>query len=222
MSGDIEFDLLRQARDGDMFAYEDLQLRLEPPIRRFIRRLIGMHHAEDDIMQDVFLSFYLNLSNIDPVENLRPYLYRIARNRCYDELRRQGRRETVSLDDEPTQVWVSFTEANRQPQPEDLTHWLLLHLEVQNAIQKLPDTQRDALILYTEENMTYAEIAEVMDTSIGTVKSRIYYAKKGLRQYLSPDTLAVLEQEFGQDERPKRKQQTSKETTHERLPEPTG
>ena len=196
MSNEVEQQLLIEACNGDMDSYEELQLLLAPPIQRFVARLVNDPYIEDDIVQDVFIKFYQHMHRIDPVSHLRPYIFRIARNRCYDELRRKGRYDEVSLDDEPVQVRVSFTQAHTQPQPDDITHWLLLHLEVREAIDQLPESQRQALILYSEENMSYAEIAEIMEVSIGTVKSRIYYAKKNLRQYLRPETIDVLEMEF--------------------------
>lgn len=196
MSETLEHQLLVDARAGDMAAYEDLQLLLEPDIRRFVRRLTNDPFSEDDILQEVFLSFFQNLHKIDPVENLRPYIFRIARNRCYDQYRRNSRYETLSLDDEPVQVRVSFTEADRTPRPDDVTHWMLLHLEVREAIDRLPETQRQTLILFSEEGMSYAEIAEIMEVSAGTVKSRLYYAKKNLRGLLRPEIAAILDEEF--------------------------
>jgi RNA polymerase sigma-70 factor (ECF subfamily) len=196
-SNQYELDLLRAAQEGDMEAYEDLQRLLESDIRRFVQRKIYDPFVVDDILQDVFLAFYQNLSRIQPVENLRPYIFRIARNKCYDDLRKLERNGDVSLDDEPVQMRVSFTESQHQPKPDDLSHWMLLHMEVQSAIEQLPDNQREALLLYSEEQMSYAEIADVMDCSIGTVKSRLYYAKKALRGLMKMETLAVLDEEFG-------------------------
>lgn len=197
MSNDnYEQALLRDAQHGDIDAYEALQLHLEPDIRRYVRRMIYDPYVVDDVLQEVFIAFYQNMHRIDPVENLRPYIFRIARNKCYDDLRRVERRDDVSLDDDPVQVRVSYTEANHQPKPDDLTHWVLLHLEVQEAMDNLPDTQREALQLFSEEHLTYAEIAAIQDVSIGTVKSRLYYAKKNLRGLLRPETVAVLDDEF--------------------------
>jgi RNA polymerase sigma-70 factor, ECF subfamily len=196
-SNQYEQDLLIAAQEGDIEAYEDLQRLLEPDIRRFVQRKIFDAYAVDDVLQDVFLAFYQNLSRIQPVENLRPYIFRIARNKAYDDLRKLERNSDVSLDDEPVQMRVSFTEAQHQPKPDDLSHWMLLHIEVQAAIEQLPDNQREALLLYSEEQMSYAEIADVMDCSIGTVKSRLFYAKKALRGLMKMETLAVLDEEFG-------------------------
>lgn len=197
MNNEYEQSLLAAAQAGDMQAYEDLQRLLEPDIRRFIQRKIYDPYTVDDIVQEVFLAFYQNLERIYPIENLRPYLFRIARNKCYDDLRKLERNGDVSLDDEPVQMRVSFTEAQHQPKPDDLSHWMLLHIEVQAAIEQLPDNQREALMLYSEEQMSYAEIADIMECSIGTVKSRLYYAKKALRGLMKAETIAVLDEEFG-------------------------
>lgn len=224
-----EHNLLRAAQSGDVEAYEMLQLRLEPDIRRYLRRMVNDPFVLDDILQNVFLAFYQNLHRIDPVEKLRPYVFRIARNKCYDDLRKVERRDDISLDDEPVQVRVSYTEAHRQPKPDDLTHWVLLNLEVRDAIDQLSDTQREALLLFSEEGMSYAEIADITGVSVGTVKSRLYYAKKNLRGYLRPETLAVLDDEFADTSGDAKKKTdttqslpTLKEQPDEqRLPQPT-
>lgn len=190
-----ETALLQAAQAGDIDAYTALYEELEPHVRRFVRRIIQHLEVEDDIVQDVFIAFYRNLATIQ-AESLRPYIFRIARNRCYDDLRRVVRTEEMSLDDEPVEVYVSFTEAHRQPAHDDLTHWMLLELEVREAMDRLPESQRQTLILFSEEGLSYAEIADIMSVSVGTVKSRLFYAKKNLRGLLRPATLAVLEDEF--------------------------
>ncbi|MBK8136853.1 MAG: hypothetical protein IPK52_13635, partial [Chloroflexi bacterium] len=79
--------------------------------------------------------------------------------------------------------------------PEEVTHWLLLGLEVRQSIDRLPELQRQTLILFCEEAMSHAEIAEVMDVSIGTVKSRLFHAKKGLRGLVRPELLLAIQAE---------------------------
>jgi len=196
-----EVELVQRAQAGDHEAFAELQTRLDSPIRRFVWRLIGTHPEEDDIVQDSLIALYLNLDRIEPPENLRPYLFRIIRNRCYDLLRKRRRYEHISLDEEPVESWVSMHEPPATgSQPEEVTHWLMLQMEVQAAMDRLPEVQRQTLILYSEESLSYNEIAEAMDTSIGTVKSRLFYAKKTLRQLISPETLQLLEAEFGSGE----------------------
>jgi len=198
LSCEIETDLLLRAQAGDGEAYEALQRRLDAPVRRFIWRLVGETDAADDIAQDAFIAFYRTLRQIQPPDKLRPYLFRIVRNRCYDELRRQGRFRQISLEaDEPVEAWaVLSAPLEAEAGPEEVAHWLMLYLEVRQAMERLPELQRQTLVLYTEEELSLAEIAEVMSTSVGTVKSRLFYARKALRGLVSPATLRLLDEEF--------------------------
>ncbi len=198
MQQPTETDLLVMAQAGDMEAFADLQVRLEPVIRRFVWRLIGTSLEEEDIVQDSMIALYLNLERVQPVENLRAYLFRIVRNRCYDLLRKRRRFQQLSLDEEPMEGYASLLElADEDSQPEDAAHWLLLNLEVQGAINRLPEHQRQTLILYAEEKLSYPEIAAAMNTSVGTVKSRLFHARRTLRGLLHPETLAMLESDLG-------------------------
>jgi RNA polymerase sigma-70 factor (ECF subfamily) len=198
----LEANLLRRACSGDYDAFDELHTRLLPPVTRFVRRLVGMSSEADDVVQDTFVSLYANMERIDPPEMLRPYLFRIARNRAYDLLRRGGRYEQVSIDedeDDPFSVRVSFEIADERT-PDDAADWLLLHVQVRDAIDDLPELQRQALIMYAEEEMTYQEIAEAMDVSIGTIKSRIFHAKRNLREALGGDVVDAIIDALGDDE----------------------
>lgn len=188
-----EIELLIKAQCGDYDAYDSLYAYLAPQLKRFVRRLIGDSHEVEDIVQDTLISLYSSMDRIQPPQNLRPYVYRVARNRCYDSLRKQGRYEQESLDEPAVNLRVSFTAHENNSTPEDATHWLLLYLEVQEAIDTLPEAQRQALILFSEADMSYAEIADVMEVSIGTIKSRLFHAKRYLKRILKPETLKAIE-----------------------------
>ncbi len=192
-----ENDLLRALQEGDNDAFVALMKRMESPLRRFVRRLIGDSEAGDDIVQDVFFNLYRKSDRIDARRGLRPYLFRMARNRCYDELRRQGRFQTVSLDEEPE--GTSFSLAETLPDPaeptDELAHWLFIQLVVREAMEKLPENQRQALILYAEEHMSYAEIAVATNTNPGTVRSRLSHARRTLRRLVPPWVLDALDGE---------------------------
>lgn len=196
MNDPIESDLLRRAQGGDYDAFEQLHARLTPPLLRFARRLLGDCPEAEDVVQDTFIALYVHLGGVQPAEHLRPYVYRIARNACYDVLRREGRRTTLSLDDDTPMLTFADTLADeRAPAPDDAAHWLLLNMEVQQAVDRLPDAQRQALILYSEADMSYAEIAEVMDVSVGTIKSRLFHAKRNLRAMVRPEILRAIEEQ---------------------------
>ncbi len=193
MAHEQEREYLIQAQAGDATAFDELHLLLEPALQRFVRRLVGDEHLAQDLVQDTFITLYTHLDDIYPPEKLRPFLFRVARNKAYDALRRGGRYDVVSLDDEPLEMRVSFHADKSQP-PDEIAHWLLLYLEVQEAIDKLPEHHRQTLILYCEEELSYAEIAEVMEVNIGTVKSRLFHAKKTLRGLVNPKTLLAIQQ----------------------------
>jgi RNA polymerase sigma-70 factor, ECF subfamily len=175
--------------------FDALQREYEPVVRRFIRHLIGLSSAEDDIVQNVFIALYRNLHRISAPEKIRPYLFGIVRNYCYDELRREKRTNTVELDGldglsaDESIIGVSNAENGQEAS----LHLKLLYNEVREAMNRLPEVQRQLLILYCEEELSYAEIAEVMHISIGTVKSRLHYAKRALRSLLKPRTLSAVE-----------------------------
>lgn len=185
--------LLERAKAGDRAAFDRLREKLEKRARRFVQRLIGQSDEEEDILQDAFVALYMNLQRIDPPAHLRPFLFRVIRNRCYDELRRKGRFQFVSLDEEPGDAApVSAFLMDGRPQPDEVVHWHLLFDQVQKAIDRLPELQRQTLILLTEEGLSYAQIAEAMATDIGTVKSRVHYGRRGLVRLLGPATVAAL------------------------------
>ena len=183
--------LLLAAQDGDRAAFEALRAYLLPSVQRFIRRLIGVHSEEDDILQHVFIALYVNLEKLVPSEKLLPFIYRVARNRCYDVLRQQQRWQTVSYDE-----FDQFVEDRSFVRPEERVHWKLVLEQVAKALDTLPEPQRVAFILFYEESLSCAEIAEVMNSSIGTIKSRLYHARLTLSRILRVD----LELIFGKPE----------------------
>jgi RNA polymerase sigma-70 factor (ECF subfamily) len=195
-----EQGLLRLAQSGSLQAFEALYALLSEPLLRFIRRIVGYGQEADDMLQETFVALFVHLPEIQ-AERLRPYAFRIARNRCYDLLRREGRADMLALDAEPDNGAAPLELADERVEaPENAVYWLLLHVEVQDALDRLPPSQRQTLALYTESELTYQEIAEVMDVSTGTVKSRLFHAKKNLRGLLRPQTLLALYDEFGSDD----------------------
>lgn len=189
-----EQGLFLKTRVGDRAAFASLQEVLEPAVRGFVRRLVGQSDAEDDIVQETFLALFMNLKRIDPIENLRPFLFRIVRNLCYDELRRKGRfRATfIPLEARTDQQRPAHLQVqDPQTPPDEAVQTLLLFQEVQQAIEQLPELQRQTMILYAEEDFSYEQVAATMSTNVGTVKSRLHYARQNLHRLLQP---AVLEE----------------------------
>ncbi len=183
--------------------FERLQAELNPPVRRYIRRLLGVHAddlAVDDIAQETFIALYRRLIRTAdplPLGDAKPYTYGIARNLCYEELRRIER-FGLSVEDDHDQADGAYgmgyrVMADTSQSPESAAYWMLLNAEVQAAINQLPSAQRDTLILYCQAEMSYEEIAETLGVNVGTVKSRLHYAKRMLRGLLSAATVEAIE-----------------------------
>ncbi len=152
----------------------------------------------EDVLQDAFLALYMNMERIDPVENLRPFLYRVVRNLCYDELRKRGRygprtwqKDDVEEAARLAPISVSFP---------DRLHWCVLLQGVTGAMDGLPEGQRQVMRLFCHQGLSYAQIAELLGVSVGTVKSRLYYARASLVRILGLELLEGLGLEQGMTE----------------------
>lgn len=179
MTDDIEHRLLKRARKGNQDAFAIIKSLTEPALRRFIWRILGGSSHADDILQDVYMALYMNLEKMDPPEKMRPFLFRVARNRCYDHLRRSNHRNHLCFDD---MAYTLHTE--NETSPETKVSLSMALDEVERAMRQLPTHQREALVLLTQEELNYAEIAEITGVSIGTVKSRVFHARQTLRRLL--------------------------------------
>jgi RNA polymerase sigma-70 factor, ECF subfamily len=175
-------------------AFGWLHVELQPDVERFARRLVGMSGNVEDVVQKSFTSLWSNIDRIRSPESVLPYLFRIVRNLCFDELRRQRRFDHLSMNDDDA-GWddeAALSSDFEYDLPDETAHWSEMCRKVQQAINRLPERQRQAIILYAEEDLTYEQVAESMNVDIGTVKSRIFHARKNLRKMLSPEVLSEL------------------------------
>jgi RNA polymerase sigma-70 factor, ECF subfamily len=175
-------------------AFGWLHVELQPGVERFARRLVGMSGNVEDVVQKSFTSLWSNIDRIRSPESVLPYLFRIVRNLCFDELRRQRRFDHLSMNDDDA-GWddeAALSSDFENDLPDEAAHWSEMCRKVQQAINRLPERQRQAIILYAEEDLTYEQVAESMNVDIGTVKSRIFHARKNLRKMLSPEVLSEL------------------------------
>ena len=187
MSRDHRTRLYTKVLSGDRSAFNALHVELAPELTRFVTRLIGDAAEADDVVQTSFLALYRHRESVAAPSSVRAYLYGIARNLCYDRLRRAGRFEWVGFDST-----VDEYASERSALPDETAHWLGVLERVERAFDDMPELHRQALLLYAEAGLRYAEIAEAMDTDVSTVKSRIFQARRMLRLRLGPEVLAAM------------------------------
>jgi RNA polymerase sigma-70 factor, ECF subfamily len=173
---DDDFALIQRFIEGDESTFKTLVQRHKEKIRNIIYLVLNSGDAVDDIAQDVLITTYKNLKNFRFESQFSTWLYRITVNKCKDHLRKVKIRSIFApiKDDEEDPVYTPSSENN------DISE--IVH----KAISKLPEKLRVPLLLKDIEGFSYQEIAESMDCEIGTVKSRIFRAREGLRDLLKP------------------------------------
>ena len=146
-------------------------------------RMLGAREPAEDTTQEAFISAYTHVSNFRQ-GNFRSWLMRIAANACYDELRRRGRRPAMWIEMESEERDEPFEVPDKDPLPEELVLRKELRVAVERGLLTLPEDQRLAVILCDLQQLSYEEIAEATQSSLGTVKSRINRGRVRLRAYL--------------------------------------
>jgi RNA polymerase sigma factor (sigma-70 family) len=176
--------LIQQAQKGDVGAYNTLVLHYQDAVYNVAYRIMGEPGSAADASQEAFISAYNALQRFRG-GSFKAWLMRIVTNACYDELRRRKRRPQSSLDQivethESSPLLVS----EAQPGPEESRHWAELVEAISHCLDELPDDQRVATVLRDVEGYDYGEIAEIMASTLGTVKSRLSRARARLRDCL--------------------------------------
>jgi RNA polymerase sigma-70 factor (ECF subfamily) len=177
-----EIALVRRARLDAFNALVELHQR---SAYHLCYRMLGSSAAAEDATQDAFLSAFRNIRSCKET-SFRPWLMRIAANACTDELRRRGRRPALSLDAPPPGTDEPLDVPDRAPGPEQYAVEGETQATIQAALLRLPADQRMAVVLCDIQGFAYEEIAVAMNSSVGTVKSRIARGREKLRQELQP------------------------------------
>ncbi|NBB77653.1 MAG: sigma-70 family RNA polymerase sigma factor [Bacteroidetes bacterium] len=170
--------LVKSVQNGDNGAFNALMQRWQSKIHRFAFRFFSDDDDASEITQKTFIKVYHKLDTLDDPQKFSSWIYRVANNLCLDELKRAGRRKSTSLES-----WVE--ERKTKSTPSSKLESKELGEVLQKAMMILPDEQRVVIILKEYEGMTFREIAEILEESQNTVKSRMYYGLKSMRRQLT-------------------------------------
>lgn len=173
---DDDFSLIKRFIDGEEEIFDELVRRHKEKVRNIVYLTLNDRDAVDDIAQDVFITVYRSLKNFRFESQFTTWLYRVTVNKCKDHLRRKNIRKIV----------LPFKDTQEDPGYEISPESSDTKEIIQQAISKLPDKMRIPLLLKDIEGFSYQEIAETMQCEIGTVKSRIFRAREGLKKILQP------------------------------------
>ncbi len=188
MTREQEAAVIRRVLDGDGNAFEALVAAHEKNVYNLALRMTGNAQDAEDMAQEAFVKAYTSLPGFRGDSKFSVWLYRIVSNVCLDFLRRQNRRPASSLsledeDGEESQMDIP----DESQSPEQLLERSLTQEAVRRGLQSLSAEQRQILLLREIQGLSYEEIAETLDLEAGTVKSRIFRARKKLCAFLIAD-----------------------------------
>ena len=182
-----ETELVTRAQNGDRNAFSELVRTHAQGVLNVVYRMCGDMQVAEDAAQETFIQAWMRLQSYRPQTSLRNWLYRIAVNTAIDMLRKEKRILPGAVED------LNLTDAG--PGPETLVANSERTEMVQDAVLALPDASRAVLVLREFEGLSYQEIAEALDIPVGTVMSRLNYARKLLREKLEVQLFMYAEAE---------------------------
>jgi RNA polymerase sigma-70 factor (ECF subfamily) len=180
--------LLAHFKRGQREAFGLLVRRYERELYGYLCRYLGDANLAEDVFQNTFLQLYTKIGTYEQGRPVRPWLYTIATHQAIDALRRVGRRQTLSLDQQreetangDVQTLLSLLESRwssplEQVQAEERRQW------VRESVDRLPDFLRQVVVLAYYQGLKYREIAQMLNIPLGTVKSRLHAALVRLQE----------------------------------------
>jgi RNA polymerase sigma factor (sigma-70 family) len=186
-AGMLEGDLVRRARKGDLGAYDELVKRYQQRIYATIYHMTANHEDANDLAQDSFIKAFQALKSFKGGSSFYTWLYRIAVNKTINFLKQRKNRHHYSLNDldfntEHNPDLVALI-SDKTPLRE--AGLMELQKKMNEALLKLSEPHRMVVVLHDVQGQSHEEIAEIMDCNIGTVRSRLFYARQQLQGYLT-------------------------------------
>jgi RNA polymerase sigma-70 factor (ECF subfamily) len=182
-----EMVLVRRARQGDLAAYDELVRRYQERIYATVYHMTANHEDANDLAQEAFIKGFQALKSFKGGSSFYTWLYRIAVNKTINFLKQRKNKTQLSLDDldfnaehDPDLVALI---SDKTPRRE--INLAELQEKLNTAMQKLSEPHRLVVTLHDVQGLSHDEIAEIMDCNIGTVRSRLFYARQQLQAYLS-------------------------------------
>lgn len=179
---DEDVRLMRLVARGDTMAFQQLIERHQTLVAGTVARMLGSNSEVEDVAQQVFIRVWKSAGRYVPRAKFTTWLLKITRNLVFNEMRRSKREAHVPIQTEAEETIQLRDETTQSPDASLLESELQKAIE--EAISELPETQRMALVLRRYEELSYEEIADVLDLSVPAVKSVLFRARTDLRERL--------------------------------------
>lgn len=182
-----EHELVKRSRRGDLAAYDELVRRYQERIYATVYHMTANHEDANDLAQEAFIKAFQALRSFKGGSSFYTWVYRIAVNKTINFLKQRRNRSQMSLNDldlnaehDPDLVALI---SDKTPRRE--VHLAELQEKLNEAMQKLSESHRLVVALHDVQGLSHEEIAKIMDCNIGTVRSRLFYARQQMQAYLS-------------------------------------
>jgi RNA polymerase sigma-70 factor (ECF subfamily) len=180
MPKDAEQELIIKCQQGDRQAFNRLVMQYQHLVYNFLYRLDSRMHNVEDLAQEVFIKVFRSIRKLKDVRQFKSWLHKIAVRVYLDDLRQRKRlQEHVIADDKVLDI-----QAHPQATPAQVLEGQELQRALQEAIERLPEEFKLAIVLREIQELSYDEIASALRCSIGTVRSRIFRGRQLLRNML--------------------------------------
>jgi RNA polymerase sigma-70 factor (ECF subfamily) len=186
--GSDESELVNELQAGSETAFDWLVTHYHGPVYNLILGMLGDTSDSADASQEVFLKAFKGIRSFRRGSSLKTWLYRIAIREALNHRRwfKRHLQKNISIDAEPDEGCAPIEIEDLGATPFDQLAAHEVQSAVQGALQQVPDVFRSAVILRDLEGLSYEEVAEVLDCSVGTVKSRILRGRRALKEILEP------------------------------------
>jgi RNA polymerase sigma-70 factor (ECF subfamily) len=186
---DPDAALMLRVRQGDTHAFAELVDKYKQPVINVAARMLRDPTEAEDLAQNVFVQVYKSAHRYQVASKFSTWLFTITRNLCLNEIRRRSRHPADSIDagrpDQEDQPLHQFEDKKTFSPPDSLLHGEL-EAKIEEALAELPENQRTAILLCRQDELSYEEIAEVLECSLSATKSLIHRGRETLKEKLKP------------------------------------
>src|SRR2546423_1427294 len=186
---DADTALMLRVKQGDSAAFAELVDKYKQPVMNVVYRMLRDATEAEDVAQTVFVQVYKSADRYKIAAKFSTWLFTITRNLCLNEIRRRSRHPADSMDaphpEYEDQPLAQFEDKKNFSPPEGLLHQELEE-KIEAALAELPENQRTAILLCRQDELSYEEIAKVLDCSLSATKSLIHRGRETLKQKLKP------------------------------------
>jgi RNA polymerase sigma-70 factor (ECF subfamily) len=188
-NSDLDAALMLRVKRGDRTAFAELVEKYKQPLFNFVSRYLRDEVESEDLAQNVFLQVYKSRQRYEQTAKFSTWLFTIARNLCLNEIRRRSRHPAESLEenqaDHEDQPQRQYEDKKTSLPVDNVLHGELSQ-KIEEALAELPEAQRTAILLCRQDELSYEEIAKILECSLSATKSLIHRGREALKEKLKP------------------------------------